>query len=442
MGQATRRVTAKLNLLTAREVQHAGDGDHTDGGGLLLRVRGSSASWVFRYSSPNGKRREMGLGVTRRGSPAQAGDSLTGARDDAHRAREQLRQGVDPLDARDRQREDAKVEADARRSAKQRERWTLARCARDYHERVIEPTKTPKHAAQWLSSLENHVPAALWHSPIADIGAPVLLSALLAIRPHERARNLSQGDRVQETVQRIRQRLEAVFEDATFHGRCSTNPAASIRRKLREATPRRQRGEFKALPYRDAPALARRVRDADGTAARCLEFALLCAARTSEVLLAEWSEIDLDASVWMVPAARMKAAEAHAVYLSPQAIEILQAQAGQDSRLVFPSPMTLERDAGDRKPLSNMALLAVLDRLGMRDQTTVHGLCRATFSTWANETAAGRPDVIEACLAHEEGNRVRAAYNRAEFAAERRALLAAWARYLTMSNVVSMPRAA
>lgn len=442
MGQATRRVSARLNLLTARQVQHADDGDHTDGGGLMLRVRGASASWVLRYTAPNGKRREMGLGVARRGSPAQAGDSLTGARDAAHKAREQLRQSVDPLDARDAMREAAKLDAAARKDERRRERWTLARCARHYHERVIEPTKTPKHAAQWLASLENHVPTELWHSPIADVGAPALLSALLAVRPHERARNLTQGDRVQETVQRIRQRLEAIFEDATFHGLCSSNPAAAIRRKLREATPHRQKGEFKALPYREAPALVRQLRCAEGTAARCLELALLCVARTSEALLAEWSELDLEGSVWIIPAVRMKAKEPHTVYLSAQAVEILQAQVGQDSRLVFPSPVSLDRNDGDRKPLSNMALLAVLDRLDMRDRTTVHGLCRATFSTWANETAAARPDVIEACLAHEEGNRVRAAYNRAEFATERRALLAAWARYLATSNVVSMPRAA
>lgn len=95
---------------------------------------------------------------------------------------------------------------------------------------------------------------------------------------------------------------------------------------------------------------------------------------------------------------------------------------------------------GDRgRPLSNMAMLAVLDRLGVRDRTTVHGLCRSTFSTWANETGAARPDVIEACLAHNEANKVRAAYNRAQFNDERRALLAAWAEYLSTPAAQVMP---
>ncbi len=81
--------------------------------------------------------------------------------------------------------------------------------ARGYHERVIEPTRTPKHAAQWIASLENHVPAALWHAPLGEVTAPLLLSALLDVAPHERARNL-EGDTLPETVRRIRQRLEAV----------------------------------------------------------------------------------------------------------------------------------------------------------------------------------------------------------------------------------------
>ena len=234
-----------------------------------------------------------------------------------------------------------------------------------------------------------------------------------------------------ETVRRVRQRLGAVFDDAVFHGRATPNPAQAVRRKLREATPKRGvRGKFAALPFGEAPALMDRLQAMPGTAARALDLAILTAARSSEVLLAEWSEIDLQAGVWTLPPSKMKAAEVHVVYLSPRALDVVRAQIDQDSRLVFPSPVTMARPDGLRRPLSNMAMLAVLDRLGMRQSTTVHGLCRATFSTWANETGASRPDDIEACLAHEESNRVRAAYNRAQFNDERRSLLAAWANYL------------
>ena len=422
---ATKRTAAKLHLLTAREVQAAKDGDHSDGGGLLVRVRGDSCSWVFRFTAPSGRRREMGLGIVHRGSTQQAGASLTAARDAAHKAREQLRQGVDPIDARDGDREAAKAAEAAQKVERAREHWTLARAARDYHARVIEPSRTTRHAAQWIASLENHVPAPLWHAPIDSIEPPALLAALLDVKPHKRARNVS-GDTVPETVQRVRQRLDAVFEDAIFHRRATMNPAAAIKRKMREAAPRRDRGQFRALAYGEAPALMAVLRAAEGVSARCLELAVLTAARTSEALEAEWVEFDLKARTWVIPATRMKAKEAHTVYLSPRALEVLQAMQGLDPVYVFPSPMA-ERTG---KPMSNMALLTTLNRLGYRDRTTVHGLARATFSTWANETGAARPDVIEACLAHEESNRVRAAYNRAKFNDERRALLEAWAEYL------------
>lgn len=438
MAKTARRTAATIYLLTAKQVQHAGNGDHTDGGGLLLRVRGESCSWVLRYTSPTGRRREMGLGVCRRGSPAQAGDSLTGVRSTAHNHRELLRQGLDPIEQRDGKREAGKQAEQAKKAEKLRERWTLARCARDYHERVIEPTRTDKHGAQWISSLENHVPATLWHKPIGDIDPPALLQALASIKPHVLARNLTQGDRIAETVQRIRQRLDAVFEDAIFHKRCNVNPAAAVKRKMAETLPKKKAGQFAALPYKEAPAFMARLRAAQGTAAKCLEFAVLTAARTGEALGAAWAEIDMDEATWLVPAERMKAsgkdhAEPHLVHLSARALEVLRGQIGVHEVLVFPS--TTKRDAEQ----SNMAMLSVLDRLGVRDQTTVHGLCRATFSTWAYDTAAARPDVIEACLAHREADKVKAAYNRAQFTEERRALLAAWADYLTKQPAQVLP---
>lgn len=436
-----RKMAAKLHLLTVREVQAAPEGDHTDGGGLLLRVRGDSASWVLRYTAPTGRRREMGLGVARRSNAAHTGDSLTTARRLAHEARDLVQRGGDPIDARDGKRDDARQAEQQAKDEKARQRMTLARAARGYHERVIEPNRTDKHGAQWITSLENHVPAALWHAPIDSIEPQALLAALGQIKPHERARNLK-SDRVTVTVLRIRQRLDAVFEDAIFHKLCTTNPAAAVRRKLRETMPKKHTGQFAALPYREAPALMVQLRQADGYAARCLELAILTAARTSEALLATWSEFDLDAASWVVPAERMKAKEDHSVHLSPRAVEILRAQRALTlgGQWVFPSL----RVNSPGKPLSNMAMLAVLGRLGVRDRTTVHGLCRATFSTFANETGAGRPDVIEACLAHEESNRVRAAYNRSQFAQERAALLDAWAEFLSKpvaSNVLPLKAA-
>jgi integrase len=428
---ATRSTAARLHLLTAREVHAAKAGDRGDGGGLVLRVGDSGASWVLRFTAPSGKRREMGLGIAERGNVAHAGQNLTAARDQAHKARELLRQGIDPIDERDGRREAAQAQEATKKAAAGLDHWTLARCARDYHERVIERTRTAKHSAQWISSLEHHLPAAVWRAPIATITPPTLLQALQAATPHERARR--PGD-LAETLRRVRQRLDAVFEDAMFYRRCDANAAAAIKRKLHEALPQAQGGQFAALPYREVPAFMARLRAAPGTAARCLEFALLTTARTSEALLAEWSELDVDAGVWTVPAERMKGGEAHTVFLSAPVLELVKAQRGLDGRYLFPSPMKVKR------PMSNMAMLAVLDRLGVRDRTTVHGLCRATFSTWAYETAAARGDVIEACLAHREADKVKAAYSRTKFNDDRRALWQGWADYLShaASNVVPL----
>jgi len=423
-----------LHRLSVREVLAAPDGDLSDGGGLLLRMRGDSASWVFRYTAPSGRRREMGLGVAHRASTAKAGDSIKLARDLAHDARQTLQRGLDPIDERDREKAAERQSAAAKKAQAARQRATLARVAREYHERVIEPSRTDKHAAQWIASLEHHVPEALWHAPIDSVTPPALLEALSGVRSLA-----DSAVKVPETLQRVRQRLDAVFEDAMFHGHCSTNPAAAIKRKMQEGQGKRQRGKFKALPYRDAPAFMARLREQQGLGARCLEFAMLTASRTSEAIDATWSEFDLEAATWTIAGERMKAGEEHTVHLTKRVLEILEGLTGLHATYLFPSPKVKDQ------PLSNMAMLTVLNRMGERKRTTVHGLCRATFSTWANETAAARPDVIEACLAHQEGDRIRASYNRATFAAARRALLEAWAEFLStpyVSNVVPIGKAA
>ena len=360
------------------------------------------------------------------------------AREQAAGARKLLKQGADPIDDRQRKRGADRATEAQHKADRAREQMTLARAARDYHERVIEPVKTGKHSAQWIASLEHHVPDSIWHKPIDQIDAPELLAGLSAVRALADSKK-----RVPETLSRVRQRLDAVFEDAIFHGFCTTNPAAAVRRKMREVMPKKKATGFAALDYREAPAFMKRLRDAQGTAARCLEFSVLTAARTQESLGAVWSELDLDAGTWLVPAERMKASgkerpEPHTVHLSEPALKVLRGQIGVHKTIVFPSTALVNQ------PMSNMAMLTVLDRLGERQRTTVHGLCRATFSTWAYDTAAARPDVIEACLSHREADKVKAAYNRAQFTEERKALLNVWADYLAMpasSNVVPIKAA-
>ncbi|HUL64878.1 MAG TPA: integrase arm-type DNA-binding domain-containing protein [Burkholderiaceae bacterium] len=365
-----------IHHLTAIAVQKAGEGDYSDGGGLILRVRGTAASWVFRFTNPARKRREMGLGVAHRNSIQAAGESIKSARKRAQDARKRLDEGFDPIEVRDGESAEKKATDEARKKAKLAEGATLARVARAYHERVIEPNRTPKHAAQWINSLEQHVPASIWHAPINKITPPQLLDFFLDVTR-----------RLPETGSRITQRLCRAFGDGEFRGLCKGNAAAAAAQKLRDASLERDRGRFAALDYTKVPAFMVELRKREGIAARALEFAILTAARTGEVIDAMWPEFYLEAARSTVPARRMKGGKKngdHLVYLAPRSVEILKMMQKLQQPFAFPSPSL------DGKSLSNMAMLALLRRMDADKETTVHGICRSTFSTWANETGAAR----------------------------------------------------
>jgi Arm DNA-binding domain len=263
-----------LHVLSARGVQTAAIGSHSDGGGLFLAVSDSGASWVLRYTAPNGRRREMGLGAAQRSTLAAAGESLALARRGAEKARKQIANGIDPIAARQSARQAAQASEAAAKAAKKAEAATLARVARKYHEEVIEPQRTDKHAAQWIASLEANVPAEIWHSPIDTVEAVPLLDALIPLRK-----------RVPETCDRVRQRLEVVFDHAEFLKLRVGNPARIIKRKLAERPRGKAKVHFAALPYPEVPAFMASLRRQPSVAARALEFAVLCVARTSEVPL-------------------------------------------------------------------------------------------------------------------------------------------------------------
>ena len=397
-----------LHLLTqARVAQLLRDnqpGRHADGGNLYLRIRGASAlpAWVFLYQpAGTGSPREMTLGDAR-------SMALGRARALAGKARDDRAAGHDPLAGREAKR----VAEQAARAAAKREENTLAREARRLQELLVPTFKNYKHAQQWINSLEQHVPPEIWHKPIANVAPAELLEFLQPLYVQ-----------LPETARRVRMRLDHVFDDAMLRGLCAGNPAAAVKKTLTKFGGRRKRGAFAALPWAKLPPLVKRLGAVPGMAARALEFAVLTAARTGEVLGMQWAEVDLRAGIWTVPGERMKGAEPHVVFLSARAVAILEGVQGMDQRQVFPSI------AQPGKPLSNMAMLMVLRRLATAEETTVHGLCRVTFSTWANERGY-RPDVVEACLAHRERDRVRAAYNRARFDAERRQLLIDWAAFV------------
>jgi integrase len=178
----------------------------------------------------------------------------------------------------------------------------------------------PKHMLsarqQWINSIEQHVPAALLDATLDRITALDLLDGLVPVLR-----------KVPETGSRIYQRLAAVFDAAVIDGLRPDNPATPIRRKLRKRADRRGRDNFASMPYQQVPAFAKRLRGAMGNSPRCLEFAILTAARTSEALTAQWTEFDRQAQTWTIPAVKMKCRERHVVYLNDRALEILYGQA-------------------------------------------------------------------------------------------------------------------
>jgi integrase len=405
-------------------------GDHSDGDGLYLRVkagrrsREATASWVFRYTSPSGKRRELGLGAADRGTQEAAGASLRRARRKAEVARAMLDEipPRDPIDVKAGERRAAREAASAKKAASKSAATTLRRYARAYHAAQVEPIRANRHGKEWLGGIERHIPAALLDRPIAAVTSIDLLDALVPVLR-----------KVPETGSRISQRLATVFDAAVIAGLRPDNPATPIRRELRKRAGRRVCGNYASMPYQRMRGFATDLRAMAGNSPRCLEFAILTAARTGEALMAEWSEFDLQARIWTIPASRMKGREQHVVYLCERAVVIVECQKGQNARYVFPSP------AGRDAPMSNMSMLTLLRRMGLwskdaPDRVTVHGF-RATFSTWANELGIARPDVIEAALAHSEADRVRRAYNRSHFLNDRRLLMTAWGEYLAGREV-------
>jgi integrase len=236
-----------------------------------------------------------------------------------------------------------------------------------------------------------------------------------------------------ETASRVRGRIEAVLDAATVRGfRQGPNPA-QWKGNLAHILPARARvrkvAHHAALPFAELPAFMAALRGREGMAARALEFAILTAGRTDEVLGAPWGEFDPEAKVWTIPAERMKGSREHRVPLSGAALAVLEevrplavTRDGQPdaSAPVFPG-------ARRALPMSNMAMLMLLRRM-KRGDLTIHGF-RSTFSDWAAECTAYPREVVEMALAHAVENKVEAAYRRGDLFDKRRQLMAAWANY-------------
>jgi integrase len=410
------------NRLTALRVERLKTpGLHPDGGGLYLRIaKGGTKGWVYRYML-SGRARAMGLG-------SSTTCSLAEARQRAAEARRARQGGVDPIGARIDERTKARLQ-EARGI-------TFEACAAAYVQAHRAGWRSSKHAGQWTQSIATYATPIIGALPVQGVDMALLMRVLeqpigLPPVPLWTARP--------ETASRLRGRIEAILDWARVRGYRSGENPARWRGHLDHLLPRRSkvRGveHFAAMSYAELPSFMTALRGETGMAARALEFAVLMAARTGEVLGATWTEIDWQTRTWTIPAGRMKSGKGHRVPLCARAIEILkelQPLTSAVGKFLF---------AGSRlgKPLSPMAMPRVLLALG-RSDTTVHGF-RSAFRDWAAEKTDHSGDVIEMALAHAVGNKVARAYQRSDLFEKRRRLMDDWGEFCAgaAARVIALP---
>ena len=371
-------------------------GKHFDGEGLYLEVTPAGGRyWRLKYRY-GGKEKRLALGVYPK-------VGLKTARELADKARAELAQGQDPGEVRKAERAKAQQEAAN----------TLEAVTHDW---LAHQSSRWSAATKYriLSTLAADIFPTLGRLPLADIKPGQIMAAVKQIEARGAA----------DQAGRVLQRVKAIYRWATIHERISTNPMLDL--VPSEILKPRRVQHRAALPERELPQFLPKLAAYDGhvSTVQALRLLMLTATRPGEVRGAQWSEFDLDAALWVIPAERMKMGEEHRVPLSRQALALLRGMLPLSGGvgLVFPSPSYRS------KAMSENTLNSALARMGYKGSATAHGF-RALFSTVANEQG-WNPDVIERQLAHRERNEVRAAYHRSTYLQDRAKLLQWWADYL------------
>ena len=377
-----------MGRLSATAVKAAKlSGRYGDGDGLYLLIGPTGArSWVCRVQK-NGKRRDIGLGSAKKVTLAQA-------REKAATVRSQVEAGIDPIFER---RKELGIptfrQAAALVFAENKKSWRNA-----------------KHRAQWLSTLTAYAFPHFGDLAVSDVEGPHVRDALVAIwldKP--------------ETARRVRQRIVMVIDWAIAKGyRTMPLPIAAMNKSLPKV--RTKAAHHSALPYAQVPAFIGRLRERESVGRLAFEALVLTAARSGEIRLAVWSEIDLDGKLWTIPAERMKSGREHVVPLSQASVDaITRAHAYRETRsdLVFPGVRS-------GKPLSDMTLTKICR--DMEIAAVPHGF-RSSFRDWVAEETDFDGDIAEMALAHAIENKVEAAYRRGNLLEKRRLLMDAWGQY-------------
>jgi len=392
-----------IHKLSPRKVASAAPGKYEDGGGLRLVVSNAGArKWILRFTI-NGKRREMGLG-------SYPDVALAEARSKASECRQQAAGGIDPIEAR---REAPEAIP------------TFTTCAAGFIRAHRKGWKNAKHARQWVSTLKSYARPVIGSRPVDAVATNDILEILSPIWTTKT-----------ETAKRVQGRIENVLDLAAAHKyRDALNPArwrGHLDMLLPKPSKVKTVKHHPAMPYTEVPSFMAELSENGSVSALALRFLILTATRTSEVLQAHWSEINLETKVWTIPAARMKAKRKHRVPMPDMAIADLKALPRiEGNPYLFPG-------ARYGMPLSNMALLQLMRGMefgvnGSRGDYVPHGF-RSSFRDWSGEVSSFPRDVAEMALAHVIENKVEAAYRRGDLFEKRRKMMGAWAVFLDLAK--------
>ncbi|MEQ3729317.1 MAG: tyrosine-type recombinase/integrase [Tateyamaria sp.] len=381
--------------LTKKLVENLGAGRHGDGNGLYLVVDPSGARrWIVRVVVKGQK--------NKKGAPLRTDFGLGGAdivtinqaRERALEYRRMAKQGLNP-----------------RFNARQ-EVPTFEEVAQQVHIDRMPTWKNAKHGQQWINTLRDYAFPKIGRMPIDSIDQPEVMMCLAPIWTEKH-----------ETAKRLAQRIKVVLDVARSKGfRSGENPVTLVKEAQVLPKVKVKVKHHKAMAWQDVPAFYADLMSRNAMAANALRFTCLTGSRTTEVLKMRWEELDFDAGVWACPEERMKGNEEHRVPLTAQMLEIIEPLKALRSVFIF---------EGQKRnhPLSNMAMLMLLRRMGV-EGVTVHGF-RSTFRDWVSETGKGQWEVAERSLSHKVGSKVERAYARSDLLEKRRVLMEEWSRFVT-----------
>ncbi|WP_304950273.1 tyrosine-type recombinase/integrase [Sulfitobacter sp.] len=381
--------------LTKKLVENLGAGRHGDGNGLYLVVDPSGARrWIVRVVVKGQK--------NKKGAPLRTDFGLGGAdivtinqaRERALEYRRMAKQGLNP------------------RFNVRQEVPTFEEVAQQVHIDRMPTWKNAKHGQQWINTLRDYAFPKIGRMPVDSVDQPEVMMCLAPIWTEKH-----------ETAKRLAQRIKVVLDVARSKGfRSGENPVTLVKEAQVLPKVKVKVKHHKAMAWQDVPAFYADLMSRNAMAANALRFTCLTGSRTTEVLKMRWAELDFDAGVWTCPEERMKGNEEHRVPLTAQMLEIIEPLQALKSDFVFEGQKR-------NQPLSNMAMLMLLRRMGV-EGVTVHGF-RSTFRDWVSETGKGQWEVAERSLSHKVGSKVERAYARSDLLEKRRALMDEWSQFVT-----------